>query len=396
MRILIFILITFVLSCKSEAEAVRYLNNGSELIITSRLHQASWYELPAWDSNGYPKYSGPLSTYTAKHIPTAVNGGGVDYYTFSENSSGSLIIYIADNLGNKTPIRAIPNVIDPHDNAVVNYWGGYIWVVAAARGNKRMGYSYRSKYKNDISEFIEVGSGFWAYPHLWEAALLYTNYTEDNTRELHARTANCDQKLVSGGHYNISYYDGDYIHMAYNWHENKNLDMRTNLYYMKSSDGCVWTDKDDNVLALPLSEFDNQTLIHETVGKYTYLKDIHVIDDEVNILAVVSDSFYPDSGSRNLYNFTINNSTLISEVGHNYNTGGYIDGYIVTPAFGEYGYAGGDIEVLNFDGSIELKSNFKYMYNYCRKVINGEGCYVSESPSSSINKGAYIRKITIN
>lgn len=388
------ILLLFCFECFGSA--TRQLNDGSTLTITSRIHQASWYELPWWDHNGFPKYSGALSTYTAKHIPIAVNGSGVDYYTFSENNSGDLNIYVADSLGNKTIVRTISDVIDPHDNAVVNYWDGYIWVVAAARGNKRIGYSYRSKYKNDISEFIQVGSGYWAYPHLWEKALLYTVYTPLAVRELYSRTANCDQKLVSGGHYNISYDDGDTLHMVYNWHENSNLDMRTNLYYMKSNDGCVWTDKDDNVLELPLSEFDNQTLIHSTPNNYTYLKDIHVIDGEVNILTVVSDSFYPDEGNRYLHNFTLTNDTVITQVGHNYNTGAFVDGYIVTPTYGEFGYAGGDVEVFNLDGTHQLKSNFSYMYNYCRKVINGNGCYVSESKSSKINNSAYVRKITIN
>lgn len=392
MKILLILLLIPILCFGA---ATRQLNDGNTLNITSRIHETSWYKLPYWDHNGYPKYSGALGTYTAKHIPIAVNGSGVDYYTFSENSSGDLNIYIADSLGNKTIVRTIENVIDPHDNAVVNYWDGYIWVVAAARGSKRIGYSYRSKYKNDISEFIQVGSGYWAYPHLWEKALLYTRYTTDNIRELYSRTVNCDQKLVSGGHYNISFYDGQTVHMVYNWHENSNLDMRTNLYYMKSDDGCVWKDKNDNILTLPLSEFDNQTLIHSTPNKYTYLKDIDVINGEVNILAVVSDSFYPDEGNRYLHKFTLITDTLITEVGHNYNTGGFIDGYIVTPTFGSFGHAGGDVEVFDLDGTHQLKSNFSYMYNYCRKVINGAGCYISESQSSIENNGAYVRKITI-
>ena len=336
-----------------------------------------------------------VSTYTAKHIPVAVRGNNVDYYTFSDNSSGDLKIYIANSLGDKTLIRTIDRVIDPHDNAVVNYWDGYIWVVAAARGNKRIGYSYRSKYKDDISEFIQVGSGYWAYPHLWQKALLYTVYDIDNTRELYARNTSCDQKLVSGGHYNISYDDGETIHMVYNWHEDKNLDKRRHIFYMTSKDGCVWTDKNDNILTLPLSEFDQQTLLYES-PYYAYLKDIQVIDGELNILTVFSDSFYPDEGSRQLYNLTLNTKTLITNIGHNYNTGGYVNGYIVTPVNGQFGYAGGDIEVFNLNGTRQLKAGFSYQYNYCRKVFNGRGCYVSEAVSSSINYGAYVRKIDIN
>jgi len=366
------------------------------ITVSDRLHVASWYSLPYWDHNGFPKYSGGLSTYTAKHIPVAVKGGSVDYYTFSDNSGGSLDIYIADTDGNKTLIRTIDGVIDPHDNAVVNYWDGYIWVIAAARGNSRIGHSYRSKNKNDISDFVKIDSGFWAYPHLWKKALLYTVYDSDNTRELYSKNNDCDNKLVEGGHYNISYDDGKYIHMVYNWHQDKNLDKRTNLYYMRSIDGCVWTDKDDNILNLPLSEFDNQTLIHETVDQYTYLKDISVVNGKVSILVVVSNSFYPDEGQRFLHKFTLDSDAIITEVGHNYNTGAFCDGYIVTPTFGDFGYAGGNLELFDLDGHLLHDLGREHQYNYARKVFNGNGCYVSEAPSSVVNKGAYIRRMDVN
>jgi len=374
--------------------ATRTLINGSELEISKRIHNSSWYKLPWWDHNGYPKYSGALSTYTAKHIPIAVSDGETDYYIFSDNTSGNLEIFIADNKGNKTLVRTIEGVTDPHDNGVVNIIDGFIYVVCAARANKRIGHCYRSLNKNDISEFELIDQGYWAYPQLWPNAMLFTRYTPDNIREIYSRVNWAEIKLVSGGHYSISSYDGEWLHLAYNWHEDDDLDKRTNVYYMKSRDGYTWFNRWDEKINLPLSPDDSKTLIHNVSG-YVYMKDIEVIDGEVKILAVVSDSFYPDEGQRFLHCFGVNSSFMICEVGHNYNSGGFVDGYILTPTIGESGYCAGDLEVFDLDGTHQLKCNFSYKYNYVRKVVNGNGAYVSEAPTSIVNQGAFIRRVSI-
>jgi len=373
---------------------IRTLNNGDKLDISFRIHESSWYKLPWWEHNGYPKYSGALGTYTAKHIPIAVNDGDVDYYIFSDNNSGNLEIFVADTNGNKTLVHTINDVTDPHDNAVINVIDDYIYIVCAARGNKRIGSCYKSVNKNDISSFELIDTGWWAYPQLWENTMLFTRYSSGNIRELYSKVNWAEIKLVSGGHYATSFYDGEWVHLAYNWHEDDNLDKRTNVYYMKSRDGYTWFNKDDEKLTLPLLPDDNKTLIHDT-GGYVYMKDIEVIDGEVKILAVVSSSFYPDEGSRYLNCFGLNSSVQICEVGHNYNTGGFVDGYIVTPTIGEFGYCGGDIEVFDIDGTHQLKCGFSYKYNYIRKVYKGSGSYVSEAPTSITDQGAFIRRIDI-
>lgn len=378
-------------SCYSASE--KPLTDGGRLNITDRLYESSWYELPWWDHNGYPKYSGAMGTYTAKHIPIAVRGDGKDYYIFSDNSSGNLEIYVGDSEGGRTLVHTTPDVVDPHDNAVINYFDGYVYVVVSARANKRIGYSYRSKYRDDTSEFILLDSGWWAYPQLWQDALLYTDYDESNNRELYSRNSLCDVKLVEGGHYSVSYDDGDWIHLVYTWHEDGELDKRTGVYYIKSDDGCVWRDIDGNQLELPLSQYDISVRLYDT--DYLYLKDLTVVGGEINLLAVDSNSFYPDEGERVLKVYTPSSVTSITEVGHNYNTGAFVDGYIVTPTFGEFGYAGGDIEVFSMDGERVLDANFKYNYNYVRKVFNGSGAYVSESLSASEKGEAFVRRIDI-
>lgn len=391
------ILLLFCFDCF--AVATRQLNDGSTLYITSRIHQSSWYKLPFWEHNGYPKYSGALSTYTAKHVPTAINHNGVDYYTFSANHNGDLEIYVADSLGNKTLVNTTYNYNDPHDNAVINIIDGYIYIVVSARSNSRIGRAYKSKNRYDISEFKLISTGWWAYPQLWENALLYTDYSDTPSalRELWVTNRYCNKKLVSEGHYATSFYDGEYLHLTYNYHTDENLNKRQHIFYMRSVDGCNWENKNGVSLTLPLQGYSQDTLIWDSGSKFIYMKDIHVINGEVNILTVNSTSFNPDEGTRELYLTKLDGTrTKITDVGHNYNTGAFVDGYIVTPTFGDFGYAGGDVEVFNYDGTRQLKSNFSYMYNYCKKVYKGAGCYISEAPSSIFNNGAYIRKITIN
>lgn len=393
-------LLLIIFSLNVFADATKTLNDGSELYITDRLHQISWYKLPGWNHNGYPKYSGALGTYTAKHAPIAVNANGVDYYTFSQNHTGDLDIFIADSLGNKTLIHTTPIYTDPHDNAVVNVIDGYIYVVVAARSNARIGTAYKSKNRYDISEFELINTGWWAYPQLWENALLYTDYsdTPSQLRELWVTNRYCNKKLVSKGHYGISNYDGEYLHLTYNYHTYDDLNRRQHIFYMRSRDGCNWEDKDGVALTLPLDGYSQESLIWDSDDEYVYMKDIEVINGEVHILTVNASSFYPDEGTKELYLTKLDGTRIkITDVGHNYNTGSFMDGYIVTPTFGDFGYAGGDIEVFNYDGTQQLKANFSYMYNYCRKVYKGSGCYVGEAQSSINNYGgAHIRKITIN
>ena len=366
------------------------------IAITARLHEASWYSLPNWEHNGVPKYSGPMGTYTAKHIPIAIQDSGVDYYVFSENSTGNLKIFVADSLGNKTLVHQTDGVIDPHDNAVINIRDGYLYIVVAARSNRREGIVYRADEKHSIASFTKVSEGWYAYPQLWPTALLYTDYTEQNIRELWVKSRYCNKKLVEGGHYSVSFDDGEYLHLAYNYHTDDNLDRRQHIFYMRSKDGCNWETSGSEPLSLPLHGYSSQTLVYDSDSTYEYMKDIAVIDGEVNILTVNSSSFYPDEGVRYAYNTDLyGNRTAITETGHNYNTGAYVDGYIVFPTFGESGYAGGDLSLFTLDGELLHRAGYGYKYNYVRKVVGGTGAYLSEAPSSISNKGAFVRKIEI-
>lgn len=374
------------------------------LDISYVLHKSIWYSHGKTTPDiGYPKYSGALGTYTAKHIPVAVAHKGVTYYTFSdcitENSQTYLAVYVADSLGNKTLVRKVLKfswipACDPHMNGVVNIIDGHVYVIAAARGNWYTGIAYRATKPNSIESFEEVARGFWAYPQLWSTALIYTSY-ENSVREPWVKNRFCEKKLVSGGHYNISYQDDKFLHLAYNYHENDNLDHRKNLYYMRSKDGCNWENINGVKLTLPVEPDSDLTKIMDSTG-YMYLKDITTVNGVVKILCVDSTSFLPDDGTRQLILITKNNINYLAEVDHNYNTGGFIDGFIVTPTRSqEFGYAGGDLEIFDMSGNFIRSMNYRYTYNYVRKVVNGSGGVVSQTTSSSVKSNAYIRRLRI-
>lgn len=134
-----------------------------------------------------PKYSGNLSTYTAKHYPVAVkHTDGMVYFVYSgpvklENSSSfatstngntttsanfkvsgksrTLGIYAAKyNPANDTVSQPVlvhtKFTDDPHDNAVINIGGdGHIYVLIAGRGYSRGAILYRSASPGSIDSF---------------------------------------------------------------------------------------------------------------------------------------------------------------------------------------------------------------------------------------------------
>lgn len=139
-----------------------------------------------------PKYSGNLSTYTAKHYPTAVkHSNNLVYFTYSgpvkldgsdtyastagegqtttpsqffdsRGKSRALGIYLAqynpaiDKVSEPVLIHA-KYTDDPHDNAVVNIDDeGYIYVLVAGRGQRRGAFLYKSTLPGAIDSFSDI------------------------------------------------------------------------------------------------------------------------------------------------------------------------------------------------------------------------------------------------
>lgn len=339
------------------------------------------------------KYSGSFGFgYPYKTTPQAMSDGSVDYYTYSRcveaNGVIYMIVYVADTDGNKTLLRRIySNQCDPHENAAIYVDGdGYIKVVQSARGKWRKGYEFKSLRPNDISEFENTGSGFYAYPKLHKNGMIYTSY-EGSLRETWIKTEFDEKKLVRGGAYAITTEHNGEIHMAYNYHFNGNLDARVNLYYMWSPDGEKWFNYHGEALALPVAENSNKTAISFDYHKFNYLKDISFVDGEIQALVVQSNSSDPTKGSRELVKFTMDGeSKLITNIGHNYDGAQFWNDSIIAVKNNRHSYAGGDLFQYSLSGEYigtyrgEGKANYPVAVKNSDKLMfaDSKGLFISE------------------
>ena len=352
------------------------------LKLTDLNQSSTWYEIPQYygANNDIPKYSGAFGTYTAKHTPIAVNHSGITYYTYSDNSDGTLRIYVSN--GSKT-VEVHQSVLgDPHSNASISVdKDGVIWLHVSAKGSKEIG----AIYKGDLSLNFELVEETWqAYPQPWKTAsgqvTLYTLYERPirkKVRQLYVKSDECEKHLVKGGHYQVSIYKNNRLHTFYNWHPLGNVDNRVNIYYMYSINGCDWFNQHNEKLDLPLEENDSRTLVYSS-DRNIYLKDIDV-DDKPLVLFTESDSHDPTLGSRELYLLKLGNQPeFVTTINHNYSTGFYQDGYIITPTTGEFGLAGGDLELFTLNDTWTSISTVRGSYNYARKIHNGHGGFVSQ------------------
>ncbi|MCV2885527.1 BNR repeat-containing protein [Aestuariibacter sp. AA17] len=282
-------------------------------------YQGLWYELPQYfGEDKVPKYSGAMGTATTKHRPLAIysdkhNKTFFTYGGLDPAKPSQMAIYVGCyNHSNKrlcsnpTLVTVKPNVLDQHDNAsILIDKDGYIWVYVSGRNTSRPGLVYKSRYQGSISVFDQVTStpypALFAYPQPWLTetngkVLLHTQYT--NGRELYITQNNTTTKMVKGGHYAISYTDGDRIVMAYNSHVNNHPDYRTNVYFMESFDGGrTWKNRFGDALPLPLEQFDSRAALRDgyrNTGYFTYLKDIKINQNgEAVVLFTVSKTADP-------------------------------------------------------------------------------------------------------
>jgi hypothetical protein len=166
---------------------------------------------------------------------------------------------------------------------------GHLWVFVSGRGRKRPGHIYRSRLPYDITTLEHIAEREFTYPQPWTIgeqgfALLLTKYT--GVRELYWRTSdpagttwNEDRKLAGmGGHYQVS-------------NERKavkssppstctpggNVDKRTNLYFLQTSDrGNTWRTADGQTIEPPLTEPACPALVRDyrAEQRLVYMKDI--------------------------------------------------------------------------------------------------------------------------
>lgn len=271
------------------------------------------------------KYSGGLGTYTAKHRPLAIYAPEVRKTFFvyggtKGEGKDRLLAMIGcyDHASGQVERPVLihdKNTFDPHDNPSLSIDPeGRLWVFISGRGRHRPGWIYRSEAPYDIDRFRLVDRGEYTYPQPWYVPgegffYFFTKYL--GGRQLFYKTSpdgltwSEDHKLAAfGGHYQMSWQDGNRLITVFNWHPKGNVDERTNLYYLETRDfGRTWQTVAGESIALPIEEVDSACLVHDfqADGQRIYLNDLKLDPTGQPVIQYVSSNGWkpgPDNGRR--------------------------------------------------------------------------------------------------
>jgi len=285
-------------------------------------------------------------------------------------------------------------------------------VFVSGRGRGRPRFKYRSTAPHSIDSFEQITEEEMTYPQPkyipGKGFLhLFTKYT--GVRELYFETSpdglswTEDQRLVgmkrdedkNGGHYQISGQHGDKVVFFFNWHPNGNVDLRTNIYYLQTTDfGKTWTTVEGKEVAIPVDDINSQAMVKEfySQGKNVYVKDVN-FDEQGNPIALyLSGPGHqpgPVSGPREWFVAYYNGSEWehhkITESDQNYDTGSlFVHGgewTVIGPSTDSpqrWG-AGGEVVMWKsrdmgktWEKAKQLTKNSERNHNYVRKVVDGK------------------------
>ena len=354
-------------------------------------YRGIWFELGQVNTEYGDKYSGGLGTYTMKHIPMAVYAPEVNktFFVYGGTPSADKK-YLQCMIGcydHATGLLQKPRVVmdkgkdgvkDPHDDPTVQIdRDGYVWVFVAGRSTKREGRRYRSINPYDITAFEFINESFMAYPQVFYDKqkgffLFFTRY--DGVRQLFFQTSADGvewtqyRQLASikngsetkSGHYQISNMYGTKLCTAFNRHINGNVDTRTNIYFLQSTDwGETWTTVNGKPVDIPVTTLKNDALVrdYQSMGKNCYIKDVN-FDEAGNpiILYLISDNHLtgPEGGAREWFTLSWSGTewiqAKITESTHCYDSGSiWTDGdkwtvLAPTKAGPQYWGAGGEVQ----------------------------------------------------
>jgi len=410
-------------------------------------YKGIWFEL----GQKYPygdKYSGGLGTYTAKHMPMAI---------YSPESNKTFLVYGGTTGPNEKHLQCMigfydhatgmvpqpvivydkQGVDDPHDNpSLLIDENGYIWVFVSGRGTARPGYKYKSTQPHSIDTFLQITTEEMTYPQPWflEGKGYFHFFTKySGKRELYfersqdGRHWTADKKLAGikahnnelSGHYQVSGRHGQKLGTFFNWHPDGNVDKRTNLYYLETTNfGDSWHNAAGDEIQIPIHDLNTSTLVKEYFSEHqnVYLKDIN-FDSSGNPVAlfVVSNGHEPGpvNGLRqwkvahwNGNQWTINN---VCTSDHNYDMGSlYINNNIwqvIAPTgTGPQPWGtGGEVclwESKNSGATWILKKNIttqsKYNHAYIRRPVNAHPDFYAFWADGNPNEFSISRLYFIN
>jgi hypothetical protein len=261
-------------------------------------YRGIWFTLGQFSEFG-DKYSGGLGTYTANHVPIAVYAPKAEktFFVYGGTTAAQErhLLCMAGYFDHKTGRVPKPIVVhdkltvnDPHDNAAINIdEQGHLWIFISGRGRARPGFKYRSTQPYSIDAFERIEEKEMTYPQIHVVpgkgyVHMFTKYTAG--RELYwetsadGRTWSGDRKLAGmGGHYQVSGRSEERIGTAFMYHPGGNVDKRTNLYYMQTSDrGRTWTTVDGQEIATPVADIKSTALVidYQAQGLNVYIHDL--------------------------------------------------------------------------------------------------------------------------
>ncbi len=300
-------------------------------------YRGIWYmNQPSGDEYVY-KYSGGLGTYCAKHRPFAVYCAEVDKTFFcyggTSKDSNRQLLHMVSYFDHRTKSVPRPTILldkqtsDAHDNPVISVDDqGFIWIFSTSHGTSRPSFIHRSKQPYSIDQFERVPATRqegdrrvpitnFSYMQPWYSTgqgfiCFLTRYGYPAKRTLLFMTSQNGvewskwQRLaaIDEGHYQISAVGRGRAGSAFNFHpQGKGLNWRTNLYYVETRDlGKTWQTVDGKPVELPLTEAQNDTLVHDYHSKplNVYLKDIRYGEQDRPVILYITSKGY-QSGPKN-------------------------------------------------------------------------------------------------
>lgn len=384
-------------------------------------YKGIWFTLGQFSQYG-DKYSGGLGTYTSSHVPIAIYSRAANktFFVYGGTTAAAekhLLIMISyfDHKSQMVPKPVIVydknGVDDPHDNASMSIDDkGYIWVFVSGRNTSRLGLIFKSKKPLDIESFDEIKKGDMTYPQPWwfpgkGFLYMFTKYTKG--RELYWSTSpdgitwTDDQKLAGmGGHYQTTNRYGNKLVSVFNYHPDGNVDKRTNIYLVQTTDmGKTWTSVDGKVLQTPLANKKSEALVkdYEAEGRMVYINDLN-FDSNGNpvVLAVVGKHHQPGPQGDPREWFIVHwkdgkwNYSKVCESTHNYDMGSlYTEGKtwrIIGPteAGPQRWGTGGEMalwesvdEGRTWKKTRQLTANSERNHSYARRPLNAQAAFYS-------------------
>ena len=390
-------------------------------------YRGIWFTLGQMYPYG-DKYSGGLGTYTAKHKPLAiyapavqktffVYGGTIDAYDRYLLCMIGSFDHRDSTVSQPTVVYDKQGVDDPHDNpSLLIDSAGYLWVFVSGRNTRRLGLKFRSNEPYSTKAFTQITREEMTYPQPWfipERGFFhfFTKYT--GVRELYYETSpdgtiwTEDRKLAGikgegetkSGHYQVSGHHGDTLATFFSRHPNGNVDKRTNLYYLQTTDfGETWTTANGTPVAVPVTEVASPARVadYESKERNVYLKDMN-FDQEGHPIALYLTSGGhapgPDNDPREwcvtYFDGTGWKTAVITASDHNYDMGSLrVDGprwTVMAPTTdGPQRYGSGG-EVTQWESSDhgetwakvrQVTANSERNHNYVRRVVNGRAPFL--------------------